>query len=112
MTAVSFKEALRLGLDLRSYLGFEGAPKAHSIILYASNTRISFRGQQLNISEWSKLTGIPIDPLKERLRQGWPIERALTEPVVSNVERALRARNRRVIRRISIEFRPLREARR
>jgi len=42
----------------------------------------TFKGETLTLAQWSKTTGISKATLRERIRQfGWPIERALTEPV-------------------------------
>lgn len=42
---------------------------------------ITFRGETHTLSEWAEITGISRDTLKNRLNLGWPLERALTEPV-------------------------------
>lgn len=51
----------------------------------ANNRRITqyltFANQRLTIPEWADLTQIPVQRLRSRLSYGWPIERALTEPV-------------------------------
>lgn len=40
------------------------------------------QGRTLSISEWAKETGIPKSVLSTRLSQlGWPLERAITQPV-------------------------------
>lgn len=46
-----------------------------------SNRRITFNGETHNLKEWEKLTGIKRQNIWERLELGWPVERALTEPL-------------------------------
>lgn len=41
----------------------------------------TFDGKTMTISEWSEHTGITRSTLCKRICSGWPIERALTEPV-------------------------------
>lgn len=43
-----------------------------------SNHLVTFAGQTLCLTEWSEVTGIKQSTLRERLRRGWPVERALT----------------------------------
>lgn len=45
------------------------------------NVRYTFDGENHTISEWVRLKGISQSALRSRLRSGWPVERALTEPV-------------------------------
>lgn len=51
----------------------------------ANNTRwnhkVSYNGEEHNISEWANITGIKANTIIYRLRRGWSIERALTEGV-------------------------------
>jgi hypothetical protein len=42
---------------------------------------ITHDGKTLQLVEWSRLLGIPRITLQHRIRRGWPVERALTEPV-------------------------------
>ena len=42
---------------------------------------ISWRGETHTVAEWSKIVGIPRSVLYRRVKEGWPVERALTEPV-------------------------------
>lgn len=43
--------------------------------------RLIFRGKNQPVSVWADETGIPAKVIYGRLDAGWPIERALTEPV-------------------------------
>lgn len=45
-----------------------------------SNHRVSFNGELHILSEWAEITGISRQTISQRLRAGWPIARALTEP--------------------------------
>lgn len=44
------------------------------------NTMIEYLGYTLPVTFWSKIYGVPLDSLTQRLRNGWTIERALNEP--------------------------------
>lgn len=54
-----------------------------------SNNRIlTFKGQSLTLSEWSRRTGLSVSCLHRRL-ESWTVERALTEGVPSAADEAL-----------------------
>jgi hypothetical protein len=44
--------------------------------------QIHFNGQTMNMSQWEYQLGFKQHTIKQRLKKGWTIERALTEPVV------------------------------
>lgn len=46
-----------------------------------NNRIIEFNGETHTLSEWSRITGIKSNTLKERLNRGWSIYEALTKPV-------------------------------
>jgi hypothetical protein len=46
----------------------------------SNNTRISYGGETLSLSEWSERTGISQPTLCYRLSAGWSLERVLTTP--------------------------------
>lgn len=43
--------------------------------------RLTYDGRTRTLAEWARLTSIGRGTLAWRLREGWPIERVLTEPV-------------------------------
>lgn len=45
------------------------------------NHRLSFGGESLTISEWSKRFGFKRGVLESRIRRGWSVDRALTESI-------------------------------
>lgn len=45
-----------------------------------SNRLISFNGETHTLSEWAEKKGINSITIRSRLRLGWSVERALTEP--------------------------------
>lgn len=46
---------------------------------------VTFRGETKSLTEWSRVTGIKLRTLYSRIfDRGWPIERALTEPIHPN----------------------------
>lgn len=45
-----------------------------------NNHYITFNGKTLSLSDWAREVGISNKTISERLRNGWSIERALTEP--------------------------------
>lgn len=51
---------------------------------------VTAAGQALSLSEWAQKTGIGLSTIKERLRNGWSPDRAVSEPV-----RRLRVRGSR-----------------
>jgi len=46
-----------------------------------SNRNLIFQGTTQSVAAWADETGIPAGTIYSRLDRGWPIERALTEPV-------------------------------
>jgi len=42
---------------------------------------LTYKGQTLGLSAWSKLTGISYQTLLVRVHAGWPVERALSQAV-------------------------------
>lgn len=54
----------------------------------SNNTRmnriIEFDGAEHTLTEWAEITGVCVATLWDRLKNGWSIERALTEPVHNN----------------------------
>lgn len=45
------------------------------------NRLVSFDGVTKSVAEWSRESGIPAKAILYRLKQGWPVERALREPI-------------------------------
>jgi hypothetical protein len=45
------------------------------------NTRIEFLGRRLTVDEWAIETKLSRETIRSRLRSGWAVERALTEPI-------------------------------
>lgn len=43
---------------------------------------LEFNGEKLTVSQWSEKLGIPRSTLLNRIKRGWDIEKALTEPVI------------------------------
>ena len=52
------------------------------------NRLITFEGETRCVTEWAELVGIKSTTLSERLRRGWPPERALTQDVANKVKGA------------------------
>lgn len=46
-----------------------------------NNVRIEFNGETLCVSEWAERIGLRPHTLAYRLRAGWSVKRALTEPL-------------------------------
>lgn len=54
------------------------------------NHKLTFRGETRTIVEWSEITGISTGAINMRVNKyKWPIERALTEPVMTPDQRAV-----------------------
>lgn len=47
----------------------------------SSNKLITFNNETHSVQEWAEKLGIVPSTLRARFNKGWPIERALTEPV-------------------------------
>ncbi len=51
----------------------------------ANNTRknrfFTFAGETRTVAEWARIKKVSSDLIRDRLNLGWPIERALTEPI-------------------------------
>jgi hypothetical protein len=45
------------------------------------NMMIQFRGETRCLGEWCELLDLPYHSIYTRLSRGWPVERALTEPI-------------------------------
>jgi hypothetical protein len=45
-----------------------------------SSASVSFGGVTRTVAEWSEVTGLHAQTITTRLRDGWPVERALTQP--------------------------------
>jgi hypothetical protein len=50
-----------------------------------TNRRITWNGRTLTLQQWSDETTLPPSAISRRLKRGWPVERALTEPVMHGV---------------------------
>lgn len=48
----------------------------------STNHFITFKSETHTICEWEKITGIANQEIYRRLKLGWPIEKALTQPVM------------------------------
>ncbi len=46
-----------------------------------SNHKVEYNGETRNLSEWADSLGIRRTTLRQRLKSGWPVERALFTPV-------------------------------
>lgn len=46
-----------------------------------TNHLLQLHGEVHSIAEWAEIIGIPYGTLLDRIYHGWPIERALTEPI-------------------------------
>ena len=45
-----------------------------------TNTRLTFNGESKCIAEWSQITGLSWETIHYRIRAGWTIKKALTQP--------------------------------
>lgn len=62
------------------------------------NHLLTFEGETRCLSEWAEVTGIKATTLRERLRRGWPLERALTQGVAAKMRAAVDPRRTEVSR--------------
>lgn len=57
------------------------ATQAEQSINKSSNLLIEYNGETKTLKEWSDILDMNWDVLHNRLRKGWPVERAFTEKV-------------------------------
>ena len=62
---------------------------------------ISHDGRTLSVTEWAKITGLSRATIFTRLFNGWSPDRALSTPPAPSGRGAPKARNRRILKRIS-----------
>lgn len=48
-----------------------------------NNRVIEFRGERKTLTEWAAEVGLMAATINQRLKRGWPVDRALTEPAAS-----------------------------
>lgn len=53
----------------------------------SSNKYLTYNDKTMSVSEWAYEVGMPVPTLFTRLRKGWSVERALTEPVHPRTEK-------------------------
>lgn len=53
----------------------------------SKGNRYEYSGESHTLREWSELRGIHLETLRGRMKNGWPLKRALEEPVISLKER-------------------------
>ena len=46
-----------------------------------NNHFITYNNQTYTIAQWGEITGMPAYLISKRLRRGWSVERALTQPI-------------------------------
>ena len=47
----------------------------------STNNNLTFDGKTMAMTEWANLIGMNYRTLSKRIREGWPVEKALTTPV-------------------------------
>jgi len=65
---------------------------------------ITFNGLTLSIGAWAKLMGIKPGTLSDRLHLGWPVQRALLEPVRTPKQWHVHRRNAKRIATMTAAF--------
>lgn len=68
--------------------------------LATNSVPVFHRGETMSISAWARKLGIPVATLQWRLTYGWPVKRALTEPVMRTGQRKRYRRNAEIIARM------------
>lgn len=54
---------------------------------------LEYDGKKLNMTEWSKLTGIAHKTISERIKRGWSTEKTLTTPTIKKQHATERSKN-------------------
>lgn len=57
------------------------ATKTEQMRNMRSNHRIAYNGQEKCLAAWAEETGIPLGVLWSRVKAGWPVEKALAQPL-------------------------------
>lgn len=78
----TIRTRLRDGVPFEEAISRSARPKAPDLV------PIEFDGESRTVGEWAEATGIPAGTIIIRLRRGWPVSRALTEPVAVMVTHA------------------------
>ena len=73
--------------------------------LQANASPLAFSGEVDTIASWSRRMGINDATLRNRINRGWPLKRALTEPVMRAGQRKRYHRNAQIIARMLDGFR-------
>lgn len=47
---------------------------------------VEYQGRSMTVQEWGEELGIKPNTLVYRLRRGWPVERALTTPTITDIQ--------------------------
>ena len=50
-----------------------------------TNRNIEYNGKTKTLTEWAKISGLEIKTLQGRINSGWPIEKAMTHPLVPSM---------------------------
>lgn len=56
-----------------------------------SNRHVEYKGETKTIAEWSRHTGLPYHVIRKRLNKSWPVEKALTTPLMQRYSHARNA---------------------
>lgn len=43
---------------------------------------LEYKGIRKSLPQWARYVGMPVEWLRQRIRKGWPIERAIFKPVI------------------------------
>jgi hypothetical protein len=57
---------------------------------YRKTPRIEHDGKSLTLKQWSRVSGIPDDTIRYRIKTGWPIKEAIFSPTLTNSTRHTR----------------------
>ncbi len=77
-----------------------------------NNHFVEFQGIKLTLTQWAEKIGINANSIKNRLRRGWSVAKALTQPLNEAISRATTASGKHaaVVRRANAEKRKLQPA--
>jgi hypothetical protein len=53
----------------------------------SKNRRITYQGESLTLAEWARKRGLSVNTLASRLRAGWSVAAAITQPVDQDMAR-------------------------
>ena len=69
-----------LGASCPTCNQFRGRSKMRRTMRQRRSTQITWQGRTQSVADWAEELGVPTHRIKQRLKAGWSVDRAMTEP--------------------------------